>query len=371
MANKGEWSEPYAALRIIGEGKIYIADENGNKNPMEWMSVLELMRHETKERLVLYKLNSQNVDVDIYVNDEWKLSVQADRFLSMADTLSDEIRNGKGNSFDVSQDVSGFLQNIELKHIKASSVDKSDVFLSVRDPRAGVVREHIGFSIKSDFGKDHTLFNTAKASGFIYELDNMNDTLMKYINSLMDKKGHAAVQERCDKLLENHCNPTFVGLPIAKKAKCKAFEENLDLINPRLVQVIEKILSNHFFEHDAKTDLFSVTQRVVEQNPCCLMRPEIKYEYMIKSFVYAAYCGMTASTLWSGDSQVNGGFIKVNSNGEVLAYYALESDAFKTYLYENCYLEFPSTDEKHGFYGNVYKENGKYYFRLNFQIRYK
>ena len=92
---------------------------------------------------------------------------------------------------------------------------------------------------------------------------------------------------------------------------------------------------------------------------------------MVKSFLYAAYCGMTASTLWDGTSQINGGFIKVSSNGDVLAYYALESDAFKTYLINNCYLEFPSTDEGHGNYGKIYKENDSYYFRLNFQIRYR
>ena len=40
MANRGEWSEPYAALRIIGDGKIFIADENGERNPNEWMTVL-------------------------------------------------------------------------------------------------------------------------------------------------------------------------------------------------------------------------------------------------------------------------------------------------------------------------------------------
>ena len=54
-----------------------------------------------------------------------------------------------------------------------------------------------------------------------------------------------------------------------------------------------------------------------------------------------------------------------------MAHYALESDAFKTYLYNNCYLEFPATDEGHGYYAKVYKENGDYYFRLNFQIRYR
>ena len=92
---------------------------------------------------------------------------------------------------------------------------------------------------------------------------------------------------------------------------------------------------------------------------------------MLKSFLYAAYCGMTASTLWDGNSQVNGGFIKVSRTGEVLAHYALESDSFKEYLFENCYLEYPSTEENHGDYAKVYKVDNEYFVNLNFSIRYR
>ena len=31
-ANKGEWGEPYVAIRVLGDGKLYIADSEGNKN---------------------------------------------------------------------------------------------------------------------------------------------------------------------------------------------------------------------------------------------------------------------------------------------------------------------------------------------------
>ena len=33
--NKGEWGEPYVALKLIGDGRLYIADEQGNKKPIE------------------------------------------------------------------------------------------------------------------------------------------------------------------------------------------------------------------------------------------------------------------------------------------------------------------------------------------------
>ncbi len=371
MPNKGEWAEPYAAIRILGDGKLYIADENGQRNPSEWMDVIELIRHETRERIVTYRYKENNVDIDIYVDSQLLLSVPASEFLGMADELSMEIKAGRQSSFNVSSIIRDFLEHIELRHIKAASIDKSDLFLTVRDPRAGVVRQHIGFSIKSEFGQNPTLFNTAKASAFIYKLENVTAQEMDLINAMVDSRGHAAVSERCDYLIEHGKNPTFCGLPTAARSGHKAFQENLDLIDPRLVYVIERMLWNHFFLHETTVDCAPLLDQIIQQNPCNLTRPEVKYLYMFKSFLYAAYCGMTASTLWDGTSQVNGGFIKVSASGEVLAHYALESDAFKSYLFNNCYLEFPSTDEAHGNYAKVYEENGEYYFRLNFQIRYR
>ena len=160
-ANKGEWGEPYVAIRVLGERKLYIADADGNKNPHEWMDIVELIRHETMERIVTYRCKEEDLLIDIDVNGKLVLSVSASEFLEMADKLAAEIKSAKGSSFNVSEDITDFLTKIELKHIKAKSIDKSDVFLSVRDPRASITRKHIGFSIKSEFGQNPTLFNTA------------------------------------------------------------------------------------------------------------------------------------------------------------------------------------------------------------------
>ena len=262
-------------------------------------------------------------------------------------------------------------EKIEIQHLKARSIDKSDVFLSVRDPRAGVERHHIGFSIKSEFGQNPTLFNTAPASAVIYKLTNMDDLRMDEINHICDTKGRAAVAERCNALLEYNCMPTYAGYPIAARAKCSAFAENLDLLDPRLKDIINQLLYRHFFLHDTAVNIPEVVKNLVVVNPLGITRPETKYPYVFKNFLYAAHCGLTASTLWDGKSDVNGGFIKVSKSGEVLAYYALESESFKNYLYNNCYLEFPATSKKHGYYGSVYKKADSYYFNLNFQIRYR
>lgn len=368
--NRGEWSEPYVALRIIGDGKLYLADEEGNRVPDQWLNIIEVIRHETTSRIVKYRYNPNNVLVNITLNGNEEITIPAAEFMQNADILRNEILQGQG-AFEVSENLKAFFERIQMRRVKARNIQKSDIFLSAEDPRNNVEREMIGFSIKSKFGKDPTLFNTGKASAAIYKLSNMDDTFMDEINSLVDNQNHAAVSERCRRLIEHGCSFEFMGFPIAARAGCKAFEENLDMINPRLMYVFDFILRKHFLTDCTARDVEDMVNLVIAENPCNLIRPEEKYPYMIKAFLYASYCGLTAGTLWDGRSNVNGGFIAVNEQGEVTANFALESEAFKSYLFKHCYFEWPATSEGHGNYAMVYKDGADYYFRLNFQIRYR
>lgn len=367
--NRGEWGEPYAALRLLGYKKLFMANENGDPNPDEWMDVLKIVRQETRDRVVTYHCNDIDSDIDIEVNNVQVASIQTARFRHMADLLKGDITNATGRSFNVSDEVVDFLQEAEIQHMKAKSIEKSDIFLDTRDPRSSIVRENIGFSIKCEFGENPTLFNTAKASAVKYKVGGMNDSLMNEINSMVDSKGHAAVSDRCRAIREHGCTLEYVGYEMAARARCEAFKENLDLINPNLPTVIQRILWNHFMERQTEIDIAPVMQRIIDENPCNITLPETKYPYMMKMFLYSAYCGMTASTIWDGKSTVKGGYITIKNTGEIVANYALESEAFKNFLYTHCYLDFPSTDQGHGAYGEVYECDGEYYFKMNFQIR--
>ena len=369
--NRGEWGEPYTALRLIGDGRLYVADENGNKRTDEWMNVLEVIRHETLERVVTYGRDPETLMVSVSVNGRPCVCLPASDFVGAADSLLGDIGAGRGHVFGVSEFVAEFLAQAEFEHLKAKSIDKSDIFLTTLDPRTCIQRKEIGFSVKSKFGQNPTLFNTAPASAVRYRVEGMTPSLMEEVNSMVDAKGHAAVTARCAALLQAGCCLEYDGYAVAKRAGCEAFKENLDLLDPRLPVVIERLLWNHFFIGQDSVDLVDVVADVVAENPCNVARPEVKYPYMVKSFLYAAYCGMTASTLWDGFGEVNGGFITVGENGEVLAHHALESEAFKGYLYKNCYLEFPATSKGHGDYAYIYEQSGSYFFNLNFQIRYR
>lgn len=150
-ANRGEWGEPYAAIRILGEGRLYVADSDGKRNLEEWMDIIDLIRRETAERTVKYEFKKDELMISIAVNEKSVLDVAASEFIAFADRLAAEIRLGKGSTFNVSSNITDFLKRIEMLHIKAKSIDKSDVFLTIHDPRASVIRKSIGFSIKSEF----------------------------------------------------------------------------------------------------------------------------------------------------------------------------------------------------------------------------
>lgn len=197
QGNKGEWSESYAALRIIGDRKIFVADRSGAMNPNEWMNVLALMRRETRERLVSYRYDANDVDVVIAVNEDPVYRLPASEFVLLADRLLTEINRNKSSSFVVTDELESALRTVQVHSLKAKSDSKSDVTLSVLDPRSGVTRSEIGFSIKSELGQPPTLFNTATASAPIYRLHGMTAELAAEVNAVVTAKGKTAVEDRC------------------------------------------------------------------------------------------------------------------------------------------------------------------------------
>lgn len=106
------------------------------------------------------------------------------------------------------------------------------------------------------------------------------------------------------------------------------------------------------------------SKNVILRNSLILMR-----NLFCATVFFATLWQQTASTLWNGSSKVKGGYITVKKNGDVIANYAMESDAFKNYLYQHCYMDYPSTNAGHGDYGKVYVKDRQYFFNLNFQVR--
>jgi hypothetical protein len=78
---------------------------------------------------------------------------------------------------------------------------------------------------------------------------------------------------------------------------------------------------------------------------------------------------MMPSKVWTGQYDATGGYLIVKTDGEVLCYHIYNKNEFEDYSFADTKLDTASSS-RHRF-GEVYKENGEFYFKLNLQIRFK
>ena len=88
----------------------------------------------------------------------------------------------------------------------------------------------------------------------------------------------------------------------------------------------------------------------------------------MKRFLTDVALGMMPSKVWSGKYDSTGGYLIVKENGDVLCYHIYNRNEFENYLLNNTKLDTASSS-RHDF-GEITKENGQLYFKLNLQIRF-
>jgi type II restriction enzyme len=53
--NKGEWSEAYAFIKLLGDGKVHGADENLNIIEEEYYPILKILKNEIEKQFIRRK----------------------------------------------------------------------------------------------------------------------------------------------------------------------------------------------------------------------------------------------------------------------------------------------------------------------------
>ncbi|MBK9249142.1 MAG: HpaII family restriction endonuclease [Ignavibacteria bacterium] len=109
------------------------------------------------------------------------------------------------------------------------------------------------------------------------------------------------------------------------------------------------------------------------------------YEYKLKRFLAECAMGMTAETPWHGMYDTTGGVIICKKDGDIVCFHIYDFNLFREYLLRNTKFEQSSTGEdednpgtprikkgtKKYYYGWLYEEEGKLFFKLNLQTRFK
>ena len=402
--NRGEWTEAYVYLKLLGIGKLFGADAEQKKNEDVYLDIESVLRFE--EQVLKFTRLRNGSHVIAYEQDKSFLKLATSLLSEKADSLFRSITEYTGRDGLTIPESQAFLEKMHFSSPKAPSIptnlrerygDKADIVFLYRLSSDGSNNTE-GFSIKSYLGASPTLFNAAEASRLFYKIPNCTDELMHRINSA------GSFNNIIQKIKENKLVLEFV----PDKTK-ESFAINLEKVDSRMLEILDASLRIEcgLLDEPKSKSVTDIVNKVAELNPLKNRDPLHFYLVKFKEFLFDSFAGMTADARWNGRKKITGGFIEVDNHGDMLYYRAMSDDVFSSYLFNNTRFERPdrgylceiackegdafvngrtlSTNEinqltynkkgkkkgKRCNYGYIFKEGNDYYFTLNFQIRFK
>lgn len=353
--NKGDWSEIYAFLKILGDKRLYAGNTELEINPELFFPVIKIIRFENDVKYE-YTIVEDSV---IITGGFQQASIPIILFQKFAYLLLDHIHDSTG-VFSV-EEMEEFMIEINCRILKAKSGSKTDIFVVIHDLRTN--QHHgLGFSIKSKLGEEATLLNAGQTTNFIYKLNNFNPNEIE-INDINEIEDGSKIKNRIEAIKNSGGTLQFI------KPDDDNFKNNLVLIDSWLPHILAEIILL-FFTSKLNT-VSELTAYIAKNNPLGYDRTSSHkfYEYKIKRFLTDVALGMTPSKVWSGVYDATGGYLVVKENGELICYHTYNLNQFENYLFSNTKLETASST-RHQF-GKIYKEADELYFKLNLQIRFK
>jgi hypothetical protein len=346
--NKGEWSELYTFLHLLEEPNLVIVDENLETIEENIFIVLEIILAKARYSILDEKIIKM---VDNKKIKEYQIAcISKQNSILLQKILSHKKAKG---SFEIKELETLIDDLFDGKKPKGSSKIKGDLEANLLDKRQSKTVT-LKYNIKSNLGSKATLLNASNHTNFIYEIKNINDKVMNQSNDIKSRK---KLLDRCLFLNHNGAVIEFIGV------ESSVFNYNLKLIDSNLDKILAQMLYLSYGKNEK--DIQKLISLVAKNND-----ESNFYKKKMADFANAVTFGMRASEKWNGVNEVNGGIILVTKIGEV---YLLDLVYFKEivdrYLIDNIKLDSPSS-KRYGMF-EIYKENDKYYFKLNLQIRFK
>ncbi len=168
------------------------------------------------------------------------------------------------------------------------------------------------------------------------------------------------INDRLSFLLKQGCIILNLG-----RLQSRQFQENLEFIDSLMPNLLGKVLLLAYLTGIKKVS--SVIDVIENNNPLCFTNKKM-YEYKMKKFLCACALGMTPEKEWEGKEDATGGYIVVKHDGSVLCYNLYNRNEFEQYLFDYTYFDSSSTSRYA--YAYVYKDNEKYYIKLNLKVRF-
>ena len=350
--NKGEWSEFYTILSLLINPKIKLVSDNLELLNDELYTIKKLSIQE-KETIIDYVLK-ENADVSVLFNKELNTVISSDTLIKAQKDILKSILTATsgGGAFEI-KDTQKLLNKMTKRgKLKSKSLNKDDLQALVLDNRIGFDRV-LKYSIKSSLGRPATILNSSRHTNFIYEVSGLNKSEISIINKINTKK---KLIDRIKKIKEFGGKISFV------KTESENFNYNLKLIDSNMPNYLANILLNSY-ENDNKNlkELFFSCNNFID------------HTFALKKLgdlLEAISFGFFPSKKWNGINNVDGGLIIVKKDGQVVILDLIYFRQYvRQYLINQTVLDSPDSKRYHML--KIEEINGKFYFKLNLQIRYK
>jgi len=377
--NKGEWSEIYVFFKILSEQRIYAADADYNKLRNVFINVVSILREEYKNNVYKYKTGEEII---IKLNDEEVGKVPKaifDDYSSRLWTLLEQ--STKATTFSYPE-IESFLNSIHVTKLKSPSKKTSeyfggtaDIVLETQDSRSGGFST-VGFSCKSDLTSAATLFNASKDNtNFVYELTGgMDDEKMSSFNGMFKKtirKGEEKLDIATHDRME-YLKQQGIDLKYVKTAVPMAAENMVRSGGTELPTIVAAMLKHFYYNHGGGyTSIKDCIDYLATNDVWDYGFKELLYETYYKkvaTFLYDTFTGLRLGTPWNGRPEVNGGYIVVKRDGDVVAFHSTFVQEFKDFLVDKLTLEAPS--HKRHLDMVIEKDGDKYFLKLALQFRF-
>jgi len=355
--NIGEWSEPYALLKLIADKKLHLGGDNFEKIEDVFYPILKIIRNE-KERNVSFTYE----DELIIVSDGKQIfKVPIHKFIELSKICLDELKIKKKSKgvFQITE-IENFLNSFSINSLKAKSKLKNDITIQIEDSNT-VLLPTLGFSVKSQLGRPATLVNASGATNFTFLIRGkyLDDNTILKIDTTKEFSKKIELIKDSGGVLE------------FEKVDNEIFNSNLQTVDFNFNKILaDVILMFYTNKISSENTIPNFIRKIEKKNPINydLSINSKMYEMMMKKFLTDYALGMRASEVWTKDYQATGGYLIVKNDGELICYHFYFTKNFENYLYKNTKLE--TADPKRHHFGNIYEENKTQKIKLNLQIRF-
>lgn len=167
--NRGEWTEAYVFMRLLGDGRIYGASSELTKDDSTYIDIINIIRDEPDKMLIFERFVDANTAYIKASKDGESIKVvTAPEFSEYAQVLYDNIKTLTANRVTSVTEVQEYLESLGIDTPKANLSDsakekygaKTDVIITSEDSLDHSKMTE-GFSLKETTRNDRTSHTNA------------------------------------------------------------------------------------------------------------------------------------------------------------------------------------------------------------------